>query len=43
MATMDGRLNAVRGTTGLMRALDRTILDEVPRVSDLSPGHQESR
>jgi hypothetical protein len=26
---------------GLMRALDRTTIDEVQRVPDLSPGHQE--
>ena len=27
--------------TGLMGALDRTTDDEVQRVPDLSPGHQE--
>jgi hypothetical protein len=27
--------------TGLVRALDRATIDEVQRVPDLSPGHQE--
>ena len=27
--------------TGLVRALNRTTIDEVQRVPDLSPGHQE--
>ena len=27
--------------TGLVRALDRTTIDEVQRVPDRSPGHQE--
>jgi hypothetical protein len=29
--------------TGFVRALDRTTIDEVQRVPDLSPGHQEVR
>jgi uncharacterized protein len=43
ITTDDGAVLATaRGDpTGLMRPLDRTTIDEVQRVPDLSPGHQE--